>query len=282
MLESLNLIIKGALIGIANVIPGVSGGTIILTLGLYEKLIDTINNFLKNIKENILFLAKLLIGSILGIIIVSKILVKILNIYPIQINIFFTGLILGGIPLILKNIKENKKHNYILIIVFLILVLTSYLKPINQVNITNITTHNFFKLFLIGMIGAATMIIPGISGSFVLITLGYYEPILNTINKFIESFIGNESLVQNFLILLPFGLGIIVGFILTIKLIQYFLNKYKNQSYYAIIGFIFGSIFLILKPLTNLKINTLTIISSLILGIIGYLIAYKLGSGEKL
>ncbi len=282
MLETLNLIIKGVLIGIANVIPGVSGGTIILTLGLYEKLIKTINNFFKNIKENILFLAKLLIGSILGIIIISKILVKFLNIYPIQINIFFTGLILGGIPLILKNIKENKKHNYIIIIIFLILVLTSYLKPINQINITNLTTLNYLKLFIVGIIGAATMIIPGISGSFVLITLGYYEPILNTINKFIESFIGNESLIQNFLILLPFGLGIIVGFILTIKLIQHFLNKYKNQSYYAILGFIFGSIFLILKPLTNLKINTLTIISSLILGIIGYLISYKLGSGEKL
>ena len=124
------------------------------------------------------------------------------------------------------------------------------------------------------------MVIPGISGSVVLMLLGYYRPILDTINAFFNSLRGTGDLLHNFFILFAFGLGIIIGIIIIAKIVEYFLNKFETQTYYAIVGFVLGSIILIIKSLVIHPITLPTIIYSTILGLIGFTITYKLGSGD--
>ncbi len=283
MKGKLILIIKGALIGVANIIPGVSGGTLAITLGIYEDLISAITTFFSNFKKNNIFLITIGIGAGLGIVLVSKFITISLDKYPIQTNIFFIGLIMGGMPTLIKKAKttqSGKISKLIFLFVFLALMATSFLNPSKQVNFDNLNYFGYFKLFLIGIIGAGTMVIPGISGSFVLMILGYYRPILDTINDFVSALKGTGDLLNNFLILLPFGLGILIGIIIIAKIIEYFLKKFETQTYYAIIGFVLGSVFLILKPLTIINLTFPIILFSLIFGVIGFTIAYKLGSGD--
>ena len=128
-------------------------------------------------------------------------------------------------------------------------------------------------LFVIGMISAATMVIPGISGSFVLMLLGYYEPIVNTIKD-----LTNFSLLgHNLLILIPFGLGILIGIVLVARLIEYLLNRYPIKTYYGVLGFVLASLVAIVKPLIGISPSAIEIVIAIILVIVGGGIAYKLG-----
>ena len=141
------------------------------------------------------------------------------------------------------------------------------------VNFNNLNIIGYIILFLVGMISAATMVIPGISGSFILMLLGYYKPIIDTISD-LTNF---DNLVNNILILFPFGMGILIGIVLISKIIEYLLKKHEIKTYCAIIGIVLASIILIFKPLLSLPYDFIQIVISLILGIIGYFIAYKLG-----
>ena len=117
------------------------------------------------------------------------------------------------------------------------------------------------------------MVIPGISGSFVLMLLGYYEPIVNTI-KDLTNF---SNLSHNLLILIPFGIGIVVGIVLVAKLIEYLLNRYPIKTYYGVLGFVLASLVAIIKPLIGLTPSVIEIVMAIVLVIVGGLIAYKLG-----
>ena len=276
------LILKGALIGIANIIPGVSGGTLAITLGLYEKIITTINSFFKDIKNNLKFIISLGLGAGLGLILVSKIIVLALDNYPLPTNVFFVGLILGGLPILFKKVKSENKtllNFFIFLLVFVFITSLSFIKDSNYVvSFNNMNLFKYFKLFLIGIIGAATMVIPGISGSFVLMTLGYYKPILDTLNTLTMFYkLEFNDIINNGLIILIFGIGVLVGILLIAKIIEYLLNKYETKTYYAIIGFVLGSIIVILKPLLTTKLNFYVLATSTLFGLIGFIIAYYLG-----
>ena len=110
MKENLVLVIKGMIIGLANVIPGVSGGTLMITLGLYEKIINTISHFFKNFKENLKFLIPLGIGLVLAVLLFSKIIGASLDKYPFPTTLLFIGLILGGLPLLWKKVNTKSNH----------------------------------------------------------------------------------------------------------------------------------------------------------------------------
>lgn len=276
------LILKGALIGIANIIPGVSGGTLAITLGLYEKIITTITNFFKDIKNNLKFIISLGLGAGLGLLLVSKIIVLALDNYPLPTNVFFVGLILGGIPILFKKVKyENKTllNLFIFLLVFVFIMSLSFIKDSNYiVSFNNMNLFKYLKLFLIGIIAAGTMVIPGISGSFVLITLGYYKPILDTLNTLTTFYkLEFNDIINNGLIILIFGIGVLVGILLIAKIIEYLLNKFETKTYYAIIGFVLGSIIVILKPLLITKLNFYVLAISIPFGLIGFIIAYYLG-----
>ena len=280
-MKSIILIIKGFFIGIANVIPGVSGGTIALIVGLYEKLINTISHFTKNIKENILFVLPIGIGMLLSILIASGIIDSSYKNFPLATTLFFIGLVLGGVPFSYKKIKNKKNISnwFIFLITFSLVIIMALLngtETFNIVSLENLNLFDYIKLFLIGVIASGTMIIPGVSGSLVLMLLGYYYPIINLIKELTHF----NNLGNNIVLALIFGLGIIICIIGFAKLIELLFKKYENKTYYGVLGFIVASVAAI--PLsTFLKMNytlvPLELVVGLLLIVVGYIISSKLG-----
>ncbi len=276
MKEKLTLVIKGFLIGVANIIPGVSGGTLAITLGIYEKLIGAISHFFKNLKENIKFIIPIGIGAVLSILLLSRVISFCLKEYTLATILFFIGLILGGIPLLNKKIKGHYK-NVSNIIIFLLsfgfVIVLSVLKGENVVSFANMNIINYIMLFLVGVVAAATMIIPGVSGSFVLMLLGYYKPIVDTIGALTKF----NNIWQNIMILVPFGIGVLVGIVAISKLLEFLFKKYEVKTYFGVMGFIMASIITIFTGAEGLVFSIPQLLIGLILLGIGFTAAYKLG-----
>lgn len=275
MKNNVLLVIKGFFVGIANIIPGVSGGTLAITLGIYEELIEAISHFFEKIKSNIKFLIPIGIGAFTAIVIGSRIIEISLEKYTLPTILFFTGLILGGMPMLFGKIKKNIKPSYALIFLatFALVIGVMFLKTGNDVVLVDLNAWGYFKLFLVGVIAAATMIIPGISGSFMLMVMGYYEPIINVINEF-TSF---NNLWNNFWILMPFGIGVLLGIIVIAKIIEFLFQKFEVPTYFGIIGFVLASLIGIFTSAGNLVFTPTFIIVGIILMALGFVIAYKLG-----
>lgn len=276
MKEKLTLVIKGFLIGVANIIPGVSGGTLAITLGIYEKLIGAISHFFKNLKENIKFIIPIGIGAFLSILLLSRVISFCLDKYTLATILFFIGLILGGIPLLNKKIKGHYK-NVSNIIIFLLsfgfVIALSVLKGENVVSFANMNIINYIMLFLVGVVAAATMIIPGVSGSFVLMLLGYYKPIVDTIGALTKF----NNIWQNIMILVPFGIGVLVGIVAISKLLEFLFKKYEVKTYFGVMGFIMASIITIFTGAEGLVFSIPQLLIGLMLLGIGFTAAYKLG-----
>ena len=272
--------------GIANVIPGVSGGTIAIILGIYEKFISAISNLFKNIKENFRFLIPVVIGMLLAILILSSVIEYSYDNFPIPTMLLFVGLVLGGIPMLLKNVigrKECKMFSSYIILIFtfslVILMACSDLifGTVKEVNLLELNIGGYILLFIVGVIAAATMVIPGISGSLMLMLLGYYYPIIERINDFVKF----NNLTQNILILGVFGVGVLVGIVLISKMLEILFKKYNTKTYFGVLGFIFASVLAIpistCLQITNLTFDFLQVIIGIFLLIIGSVISYKLG-----
>lgn len=277
MKEKIILALKGFIFGIANIIPGVSGGTIALTMGVYEDLIASISHFFEKPKKSVLFLIPFLIGAALSILLMSKVISYSLDKYPFPTIIFFVGLIIGGIPLLTKKIKKKrvKPINILLFLITFGLVMGMALmkEQNNIVNLTNLNIGSCLILCIVGMIAAATMVMPGVSGSFVLMLLGYYEPIINTVGNLTDF----SKLGHNILVLAPFGIGIVLGIILIAKLIEYLFKKHETNTYYAILGFIISSVVTLgINAFSSPKSN-IQIIVAIILFVISSIIGFKLG-----
>ena len=275
MKDKIILGIKGFFMGIANIIPGVSGGTLAITMGIYEELIEAISHFFTKLKKNINFLIPIIIGALLSIVIGSKVIGFSLEEYPLPTILFFTGLILGGLPMLYRKIKGNFKplNIIIFILTFAIIIGLMFLKSGTSVTFNNMNMLGYIMLFIVGMVAAATMIIPGISGSFMLMVMGYYKPIINTIND-LTAF---NNIGTNIAILMPFGIGVLVGIVLIAKLIEFLFKKFEVPTYFGIIGFVLASIIGIFTSTENLSFSILPFIIGIVLFILGFVIAIKLG-----
>ena len=184
---------------------------------------------------------------------------------------------LGGIPLLWHKAKASKKRisNWIVFfITFAIVLVFAFLKEGNfVVDLNTLTPMGYLLLFVVGIISAATMVVPGISGSLVLMLLGYYKPINDTISS-----LTNFSLLgHNLSILIPFGLGIVIGIVLIAKLIEYLLKRYPIKTYYGVLGFVLASLIAIIIPILNVTPSIIEVIIAIVLVVVGGLIAYKLG-----
>lgn len=277
MKDFIILAIKGFFFGIANIIPGVSGGTLAITMGIYEDMIGAISHFFKDIKKNLKFIIPLGIGAVASILLMSKVIKYSLDKFPLPTTLFFIGLIVGGIPLLTKKVKHKKikPHNLaVFLLTFSIVMIMTFLNAGNvAVNLSTMSLYQGILLFLVGVVAAATMVIPGISGSFVLMLLGYYEPIIGIVSD-LTNF---SHLTHNLSILIPFGLGILVGIILIAKLIEYLFKKYETTTYYGILGFIGASVLGLFIGLIGLQTSTLQVFIGLILFILAFGVGYKLG-----
>lgn len=277
MKDFIILMIKGFFFGIANIIPGVSGGTLAITMGIYEDMINAISHFTKNIKKNIMFILPLGLGAGMSILLMSKVINYSLKEFPLPTTLFFIGLIVGGIPLLTKKIKGKKIKPFnvaMLLLTFSIVMILNLMSDGTAVvNLTNMSFGQMILLFLVGVVAAATMVIPGISGSFVLMLLGYYEPIVETISNLTDF----SLLGHNIAILMPFGLGVLIGIVLIAKLIEFLFKKYEVPTYYGILGFIFASVAGLFLGVFAMTTSTLQVLIGLVLFIIAFIVGYRLG-----
>lgn len=280
LINPLILFVKGIIMGLANVIPGVSGGTLALIMGVYEKMINAITTLFKKFKENVLFLLPLAIGMVAAIYGGSKVIPPCLEKFPLATVLFFVGLILGGIPMLYKKVNKHLKNwtNYlVLIIVFAALLCYTFLVGNGgKADLTNLNFIDYIKLVLVGMVAAATMIIPGISGSMTLMVLGYYEGIYETVGN-ITNF---SEFGHNMAILIPFGIGVVIGIFLIAKMVEFLLAKFEVKTYFGIFGFIFAS--LIIMFVKNVfAFNLIEFVIGLVLMVIGYLLSYFIANYKK-
>ncbi len=277
MKDYIVLAIKGFFLGIANIIPGVSGGTLALTLGIYQDLIGAISHFFKNLKKNLKLLIPLGIGMIVAILLGSKVISYCLDKFPFPTTLFFIGLIVGGIPLLTKKVKGKKLKPLnlaVFLLTFSIVMIMTFLNAGNNiVDLSEISFIQTILLLIVGMVAAATMVIPGVSGSFVLMLLGYYKPIVSTIGNLTDF----SLLGHNILVLAPFGVGVLIGIILIAKLIEYLLKKHEIPTYYGILGFVISSVLGLGIGLTGVTTTTLQVLTGLMLFVIAFVVGYKLG-----
>ncbi len=277
MKNKIVLMIKGFLFGIANIIPGVSGGTLALTMGVYEDLIESISHFFKDVKKSLKFLCVFGLGAILSILLMSKVISLSLDKFPFPTTLFFVGLIIGGIPLLTRKVRKNKVKPFnvlLFLITFGIVIGMAFMQEGNNVvSLSNVTPWMMFLLFIVGMVAAATMVIPGVSGSFVLMLLGFYKPVVNTVSQLTDF----SMLGHNLLVLVPFGIGVLLGIVLIAKLIEFLFNKYELSTYYAILGFLIASIFTLCATLFGVDFSNIEVVVGVVLFVIAAVIGYKLG-----
>ncbi len=239
-------VLRGMVIGLANVIPGVSGGTMMVSMGIYDKLIWSINHLLKEFKKSITILLPYLVGMVAAILLGAVGLKVAFASFPLPTNALFIGLILGSLPFILKEMKGEQIGWQGILVFVLFFALVVGLKIVEGENSTeiNLSVLEILKLFLLGTVASATMVIPGVSGSMILKTLGYYEPIVTgAIPSLLKGVTGGDwALVgHNIGILLPFGLGTVFGIFAIAKLIAFLMKKWKGRTYCAILGMVAAS-----------------------------------------
>lgn len=291
-------LIKGIFIGIANIIPGVSGGTMAVSLGIYDRLISSITGLLKNVKKSLQTLIPILLGAAIGIVGFTYAIEFLLSKYTLPTCLTFVGLILGGIPILVKHFKaglDEKQGGKIsaanviaFVLLFALVIFMAFQQGAdNELTTFDVNAGNMIKLFFAGLIASATMVVPGISGSLVLMILGYYYGVLNTIKNFLDALkvMDMAGLGHGFMLLLPFGIGVILGIFLIAKAIEYLFKKHTSNTYSAILGLIIASpvaIFSNTNALADLSSDTavIRVIAGIVLLIGGAAITYFLGKKE--
>ena len=279
-IRHLRVFFCGILMGIADAIPGISGGTVALLLGIYEELIGSISNFNINLFQNLKkkgikycwnkingnFLLSLISGVLLSLVSFVKIFSILIEKYPLFIWSFFLGLILATLFVINRNIKKWDIVNFILIFIFAFLtILLSIINPSISENI------NLFYILICGIIASSAMILPGISGSLILVILGVYTLIINALN----------NLEYN--IILVFLIGCLIGIINFSKIIKWLFHNFRDYTFSIMLGLVIGSIYTVWpwrKSFTDDVTNEYKFLS-IIVTIIGFTVIYSLEKISK-
>lgn len=264
-------LIKGIIIGIAKIIPGLSGAVLMISFNLYDRAIDAITNFFKNPKRNIFFLLNLGIGIVIGIVLFSKIINFFLNKYYLYTTMLFLGLIIGGIPVINNNISK-KKSNYIFIILsFSLMLIITLISSSNHYIIKN-NIIDLIVFFLSGILEAIGTILPGISSTALLMLIGVYDNYIMTLSNALNINLISETLY----FIIPFSIGMLFGIVIISLLVNFLFKSYKEKTFSVILGISISTLvtlFIKLFPYIN-SLSSL-IISTFIL-IIGYILTNKL------
>ena len=276
-------ILKGMVIGIANIVPGVSGGTMMVAMGIYDKLIHCITHLFSEFKKSVLFLLPIAIGMLIAIAGSSFGLTWLFENFPIQTNLLFVGLILGGLPAICKKVKGNKVRigHIVAGLLFFALVVFFAVKGESEGTAADLSFNigNVLKLFGVGIIASATMVIPGVSGSMVLMLIGFYQPVLNAIKDFFSALaaLDMQGILQGLGILIPFGIGVVAGIFAIAKLVEIIFEKFPLYAYWAIIGLIVSSPVAILLMGSFPALTVVSVLTGIVALAVGFCIAMKLG-----
>ncbi|MBP1992096.1 DUF368 domain-containing protein [Paenibacillus eucommiae] len=261
---------RGAMMGVTDIIPGISGGTIAIVLGIYEDTINSINQlFSTSWKKSLSFLIPLGIGLLAAIFSAARVISWLLEVYTQQTYFFFIGLILGIAPYLLQKVSYRttfKAHHYLILLVSLVIVSVLGTMGERSNEVLEMTSFmDYITLFFIGWIASTALVLPGVSGSFMMLLLGYYETIIH----------GVKTL--DIAIIIAVGIGVAFGIIVTSKLISYLLHRFTTVVYAAVVGLVVGSAYVIFPEIGD---SIGGIIASILTFGLGVVIAAVLGRIE--
>ncbi len=224
--------IKGLIIGGTMLVPGVSGGSMAMILGIYNRLVSSISSFNKNKKENILFLLFFVLGAGIGMILFAKPLLSLIEAYPKPVLFAILGIVAGGLPMIYKeaNVINFSTKQTIYVLIGLFTVLGIGIIPTDLFTLSNISgfSHTVF-LLITGFIAAIALVLPGISVSYLLLLMGLYDKTMNAISTL------------DLLFLIPMALGVIIGILMITRILEKAMSEHPQPTYLIIIGFVLGS-----------------------------------------
>ncbi len=276
-------LLKGIVMGIANIIPGVSGGTMAVSMGIYDRLIHCLTHLFKEFKESMKFLIPIFLGIGIALVGLSFIIEPAFAYFPLQTNCLFIGLIVGGLPAVWQKVKgKGIKISYIVPFVLFFAVVVG-MAAIGEKEGTaadlSFSVWSVIRLFAVGIIASATMVIPGVSGSMMMLLLGYYNPIVAAIKNFVTALAAFDmaGILEGCGILVPMGLGIVVGIFAIAKVIEIIFEKFPIQAFWAIIGLIVASPIAIFLLGDVGTITVIGILTSIVTFAVGFLVAVKLG-----
>ena len=285
-MKLLNQILRGIVIGIANIIPGVSGGTMMVSMGIYDTLIHCITHLFSEFKKSIKTLLPYAVGMLIGIVALASLLKYLFANYPLPTYTAFIGLILGGLGPIFRKI-DRKKINAAAVIAFILAFALLIWMAVQGEGTNADSIHVDFLQVLIliamGAIASATMIIPGVSGSMVLMMMGYYTPVINALSDVKDALFHFDlgAMGQPVMILLPFAAGIVLGIYFVAKAIEWLLKKYETPTYCCVLGLVLASPVAILIRNGMNGVNTVQVIVSVVTFAIGFAAAMLLAKGSK-
>jgi putative membrane protein len=281
----------GGAMGVANIIPGVSGGTIAVVFGIYEYLMEALGNFLtkkEKRKEYILFLSVLFSGSVLAIFALAWLLEQAFQTYPMPTVYFFIGLIIGSIPVVIKShhdmrIRTGRSLSFLIglvLVVWLALLQGNVSEATETAVFSGYGIADYLYFFVCGAIAASAMIIPGVSGSFILILLGIYWTVLGALSGlttilFTSGF--TPEIITRILLISVLGAGVVLGILVISRVMDYALKKFPAVTMYFILGLIIGSIYQ-LFPGFALNVRGLAAVITFAIGIT---ISLAFGAGKN-
>jgi putative membrane protein len=281
-----SIFFKSIFIGIGAIAPGLSGGALAMIFGLYERLVNAVSQLFSKLRENFVFLALVGSGAIFGVVSFAGVQRYLIGNYMMQTMYVFAGLVIGTLPQLFK--KGNKKgfdKKYLIgfVITFAIGVILSLLGN-NEINVQDqevvLNFKNIVFLFLAGAVLAGSLVIPGISGTVLLMLIGAYGIFINAVADLkdvlfiLESPEMFMSVIDNLLLLAPIGLGLVVGAVFYAKLMAYLLDQHYSYTFYAVLGFVTGSLFELIPGVSFDK----TGISSMIFGLIACVISLQVNN----
>ena len=279
MLQWILDVVRGAVIGVSNIIPGVSGGTMAVSMGIYDRVIYAVNQLFRQFKKSFREILPILIGVLIGLFAFAALIGSLLGTNSDEIpgtrlptNFAFIGLILGGLPAIFKrvNMREAKFPGLILFLLFLALVVVLPLLNPPEVKTVEPSLGTALLMIPLGAIASTTMVIPGVSGSMILMLLGYYNSVINAMNDL------RSRDWSSLMILAPYAIGLVLGIVFIAKLMNYLLREHAALTFCAIFGLVVGSPVTLLMqnrecfPLANGG----TWIASIVCLVIGFMIAW--------
>lgn len=230
--KNLLVVLKGMIVGGTMLVPGISGGSMAMILGIYSRLVSSVSSFMKNKRHNALFLIMFSVGGGLGMFFFAKPLLSLIESYPMPMIYFFIGAVAGGVPLIIKHAKLNRFYWKILVYVafgVLMVFLISVLPESSNQGSMAVGIKSFIFLMTAGFIAAVALVLPGISISYLLLIIGLYDETMRAISELYLPF------------LIPLGIGLILGIVLTTRFLEHAMEKYPQATYLVILGFVFGS-----------------------------------------
>ena len=288
-MKILRNILNGMIIGVANIIPGVSGGTMAVSLGIYDKLIASVTGLRKAWKKSLAFLVPILLGAGISVVLFAKLMEYLLDKQALPTGLTFIGLIFGGLPMLWKLLSAEKQKtgrkgfsvgNILSFLVFFgIAVALPLLKSHDSENaVLAFGVGNSVILFFLGILAAGTMVIPGVSGSMVLMILGYYYGVLNAVNGFLDALKALDfgTILSYASLLVPFGIGVLIGIVGIAKLIDFLLRRFAVSTYCGVFGLIVASPFGILYNTGVLKTkpSALPLLVGLVLCVLAGIFTY--------